>query len=104
MGLPALPPGSALLLPGCDSVHTLWMRMAIDVVFLDARGARAGGAAVAAAVARDPLPRRRGGAGVPRRGRGRAAQRAVLPRGDAGLTRNTGVLPLLNTPVAGATR
>ena len=38
MGLPALPPGSALLLPGCDSVHTLWMRMAIDVVFLDARG------------------------------------------------------------------
>ncbi len=39
MGLAALPPGSALLIPGCDSVHTAWMRMPIDVVFLDARGA-----------------------------------------------------------------
>jgi len=38
MGLRALPPGSALLFPGCDSVHTAWMRMAIDVVFLDAGG------------------------------------------------------------------
>lgn len=38
MGLAALPPGSALLFPGCDSVHTAWMRMAIDVVFLDDGG------------------------------------------------------------------
>ncbi len=38
MGLRAMPPGSALLFPGCDSVHTAWMRMAIDVVFLDADG------------------------------------------------------------------
>ena len=38
MGLRALPPGSALLFPGCDSVHTAWMRMAIDVVFLDPGG------------------------------------------------------------------
>ncbi len=39
MGLRALPTGSALLFPGCGSVHTAWMRMAIDVVFLDADGA-----------------------------------------------------------------
>lgn len=38
MGLPVLPLGSALLFPGCNSVHTAWMRMAIDVVFLDADG------------------------------------------------------------------
>ena len=38
MGVRSLPPGSALLIPGCDSVHTAWMRMAIDVVFLDADG------------------------------------------------------------------
>jgi uncharacterized membrane protein (UPF0127 family) len=36
MGLSGLPDESALLLPGCDSVHTAWMRFAIDVVFLDA--------------------------------------------------------------------
>lgn len=38
MGLPALPPGSALLFPDCDAVHTAWMRVPIDVVFLGARG------------------------------------------------------------------
>lgn len=38
IGLAELPPGSALLFPGCDSVHTAWMRMAIDVVFLDTCG------------------------------------------------------------------
>jgi len=38
MGLRGLPPGCALLLPGCDSVHTAWMRMTIDVLFLDAGG------------------------------------------------------------------
>ena len=38
MGLRAMPPGSALLFPRCASVHTAWMRMAIDVVFLDADG------------------------------------------------------------------
>lgn len=34
-----LPPGSALLLPACRSVHTVGMRFAIDVLFLDDRGA-----------------------------------------------------------------
>jgi len=38
MGLESMPPGSALLLADCRSVHTAWMRMAIDVVFLDADG------------------------------------------------------------------
>ncbi len=31
------PPG--LLIPCCSSVHTLWMRFPIEVVFLDASGA-----------------------------------------------------------------
>ena len=31
----ALPRGRALLIPRCGSVHTLGMRFAIDVVFLD---------------------------------------------------------------------
>lgn len=34
-----LPPGCALLLPDCRSVHTLGMRFALDVAFLDERGA-----------------------------------------------------------------
>jgi uncharacterized protein len=31
-----LPPGEALLIPRCSSVHTFGMRFALDVVFLDA--------------------------------------------------------------------
>ena len=38
MGLRVMPTGTALLFPGCASVHTAWMRMPIDVVFLDADG------------------------------------------------------------------
>lgn len=38
MGLGALPAGSALLFPRCDSVHTAWMRVPIDVAFLAADG------------------------------------------------------------------
>jgi hypothetical protein len=34
----ALPPGHALLIPHCRSVHTFGMRFPIDVVFLDERG------------------------------------------------------------------
>lgn len=34
----ALPPGHALLIPHCRSVHTFGMRFAIDVAFLDERG------------------------------------------------------------------
>jgi uncharacterized membrane protein (UPF0127 family) len=37
-GLPRLPPGRALLLPGCRSVHTLGMRFALDLVWLDGAG------------------------------------------------------------------
>lgn len=33
-----LPPGTALLLPGCRSVHTLGMRFALDLVFLGLDG------------------------------------------------------------------
>jgi uncharacterized membrane protein (UPF0127 family) len=34
-----LPRGHALLLPGCRSVHTLGMRFALDLLWLDAGGA-----------------------------------------------------------------
>lgn len=37
-GLRAMPADCALLITRCDSVHTAWMRFAIDVVFLDFRG------------------------------------------------------------------
>jgi uncharacterized membrane protein (UPF0127 family) len=33
-----LPPGHALLIPNCRSVHTFGMRFPLDVVFLDERG------------------------------------------------------------------
>jgi hypothetical protein len=33
-GLAGLPPGSALLIPRCASVHTVGMRFALDVAFL----------------------------------------------------------------------
>jgi uncharacterized membrane protein (UPF0127 family) len=49
--LGAVPPGRALLIPYCRSVHTFWMRFPIDVVFLDQ-----GGAAVR--IERDVGPRR----------------------------------------------
>ena len=38
-GLDRLPPGYGLYIPHCRSVHTVGMRFAIDVVFLDAAGA-----------------------------------------------------------------
>ncbi len=38
-GLDALPAGHALLLARCRSVHTVGMRFALDLVWLDARGA-----------------------------------------------------------------
>ena len=31
--------GSGLLIPGCASVHTFWMRFDLDLVFLDRDGA-----------------------------------------------------------------
>ena len=34
-----LPPGWALLIPRCRSVHTLGMRFALDLIFLDSQGA-----------------------------------------------------------------
>jgi uncharacterized membrane protein (UPF0127 family) len=36
--LRAVPPGHALLIPDCRSVHTFGMRFPIDVTFLDERG------------------------------------------------------------------
>ena len=35
---PALAPGQGLLIAPCNSVHTIGMRYAIDVVFLDREG------------------------------------------------------------------
>jgi uncharacterized protein len=32
------PPGAGLLLAPCSAIHTCWMRFAIDVAWLDARG------------------------------------------------------------------
>ncbi len=37
MGRKALPDGEALLLKPCSSIHTLFMRFPIDVVFIDPR-------------------------------------------------------------------
>jgi hypothetical protein len=36
--LRSMPPGHALLIPDCRSVHTFGMRFPLDVVFLDERG------------------------------------------------------------------
>jgi uncharacterized membrane protein (UPF0127 family) len=49
--LRALPPGHALLIPHCRSVHTFGMRFPIDIVFLDENGR-------VLRVARDTPPRR----------------------------------------------
>lgn len=38
MGRAGLDAGAAMLLRPCRSVHTLWMRFAIDVLFLDEEG------------------------------------------------------------------
>ena len=38
MGHPGLPPGQALVLEGDNSIHTLFMRFPIDVLFLDKAG------------------------------------------------------------------
>ena len=38
LGQTGLPPGSGLLLVPCTSVHTVGMRFALDVAFLDGRG------------------------------------------------------------------
>jgi uncharacterized membrane protein (UPF0127 family) len=38
MGLAELPPGRALRIPRCSSVHTFWMRFPIDLVWLDGDG------------------------------------------------------------------
>jgi uncharacterized protein len=35
MGRRGMPAGSALLIRPCSSVHTMWMRFAIDVAYLD---------------------------------------------------------------------
>jgi uncharacterized protein len=35
-GLPWLPPGAALLIPGCRSIHTFGMRFRLDVLFVEA--------------------------------------------------------------------
>ena len=72
-------------------------------MFLDAAG---GVIAVRRALRPWRVARCRGAAAVlecPAGGAGALAQRAVEPRGDWGLTRKTGLLPLLNTPVAGVT-
>jgi uncharacterized protein len=36
--LRSMPPGHALLIPDCRSVHTFGMRFPLDVAFLDSRG------------------------------------------------------------------
>ena len=38
MGRAGLSSGEALLFPRCNSIHTLFMRFAIDVVFIDYHG------------------------------------------------------------------
>ena len=38
LGRDGLPPGSALVLTPCNAIHTIGMRFAIDVVFVDSHG------------------------------------------------------------------
>lgn len=38
LGRDGLPPGAALVLTPCNAIHTIGMRFAIDVVFVDSRG------------------------------------------------------------------
>lgn len=38
MGRPDVPDGTGMLFPGCNAVHTFWMRCTIDVVYIDADG------------------------------------------------------------------
>ncbi len=37
MGVRALPQGGGLLIPGCNSVHTHFMKMPIDILYVDDR-------------------------------------------------------------------
>ncbi len=37
MGKPSLPASGGLWIVPCQSIHTLWMRFSIDVIFLDHR-------------------------------------------------------------------
>jgi uncharacterized protein len=39
MRMDELPPGRALRIPRCSSVHTFWMRFPLDLVWLDRDGA-----------------------------------------------------------------
>lgn len=38
IGRKSLPPGTGLLIPRCNCIHTLFMRFAIDATFLDRKG------------------------------------------------------------------
>ncbi len=42
MGRAGLGPGEAMMFPDCSSIHTCWMRFAIDVVFLRRADGRTG--------------------------------------------------------------
>lgn len=69
-----LPLGTGLLLPGCSAVHTHFMRVPLDLIYLDASGR-------VLAVRRRVLPWRAPG-GVPG-----TVDLLELPSGGAGLTR-----------------
>lgn len=45
LGRPGLDPGCCLALKPCRSVHTMFMRFPIDVLFVDSRGRAVGAAA-----------------------------------------------------------
>jgi uncharacterized membrane protein (UPF0127 family) len=82
-GLDEPPPGHALLIPRCRSVHTFGMRFALDLVWLDAEGR-------VVAVTRGVPPRRmrscrRGRAVVEVPAGGAAAALRALRGGRAGL-------------------
>lgn len=98
-GIRCPPVGCALLIPGCDSVHTAWMRFPIDVVFLDAHGAPL---RVVSALRPWRMAASRGAAAVVETPAGESAAldyRAVEPLGRDGLTRKPGRLPLVKTPL-----
>jgi uncharacterized protein len=81
-GTPSIPAGRGLLIPGCASVHTCGMRLAIDVAFVEWPPA-AGCAVLRLCEAVGPMRRVRL--------RGRAARRTAVIEAPAGILRALGL-------------
>jgi len=109
-GLKHMPADCGLLIDRCASVHTAWMRFAIDVVFIDADGRplravaglrpwRVAWCRGARAVIEGPA----GLEGVSGSTGAAGYWTGMAPLGRDGLTRKPGRLPLVKTPLPALT-